>query len=239
MKLKNFNNMKKTLTILSIALICMATGCKKEPVYTDFSGDCKAVDLGITTKDGKTLKWAVWNVGSQTETGRGDFYSWGETARKVNFTWDEYAFGTYVSTEKPLYGMTGYTGNVAGGDGQTVLLPADDVATKTWGTKWRTPTYYEFKSLLDENICEWIYDEENGGYVVKSKTTGNSIFLPFSGYADGYERQKETTEGWYWTSNCNAAVPYLANTVFIDNSNHYLGSSARYIGCVVRAVTEY
>ena len=58
--------MKKVFRfIAAAALVCLcATSCDKDNKEdnevkgpTDFSGGCEAVDLGITTKDGKPLKW--------------------------------------------------------------------------------------------------------------------------------------------------------------------------------------
>lgn len=229
--------MKKVLTIFAIALACMATSCKKEPSATDLSGGCRAIDMGTTTKDGKPLKWAEFNVGSTAINGRGDYYSWGETRKKVNFTWDEYDFGAYAPDA--TYGMTKYTGKAKEGDGLSVLLPDDDAATKVWGTKWRTPTIEEFRELLDEKNCQWTLKEDIGVYEVTSKITGNIIYLPFTGHAEGYERHDEATRGMYWSATGNYAAPYLAQIATFDATKHETGASARFVGCVVRAVTEY
>ena len=79
-----------------MAVLAVAGGfaaCDKDkrpegpPDPTDFSGGCEAVDLGITTTDGKPLKWASYNVGAQDEEGFGSYFAWGETTEKTNYDW--------------------------------------------------------------------------------------------------------------------------------------------------------
>lgn len=140
-----------------------------------------AVDMGLS------VKWANCNVGATSFWGGGWYYAWGETYDKVSYEWDSYRFGTSPSS------LSKYTRS----DGLTVLRPDDDAATRMWGEKWRTPTAKEFQELMDN--CTFTVRDRWGqrGYLVTSKITGNSIFLPSAGSSVS----SPALEGRYWTAN--------------------------------------
>ena len=229
----------------AIAIVGGLAACNKDKGPegpTDFSGGCEAVDLGITTKDGKPLKWASYNVGAQNVEGRGSYFAWGETTEKTNYDWSkggDYKWGAYDEKAKPKYGMTKYTADVEGGDGLKTLQPGDDPATANWGTKWRTPTLDEIKDLLDNTKCEWTWDADKKGYTVKGLKTGNSIFLPAAGGRDGSDLSYAGTGGYYWSSSVEESSPDGACKFYFLSDVHGWNFSYRYIGLSVRAVTEY
>lgn len=85
-----------------------------------------------------------------------------------------------------MYKLTKYCSEAENGmngfvDNKKILAPEGDAATVNWGKKWRTPTYDEIKELLDN--CEVDNVEVNGvlGKLFTSRTTGNTIFFPFTG----------------------------------------------------------
>ena len=243
--------MKSNIKLLiAAALVCLfATSCDKEPCGpdkgpeepTDFSGGCEAVDLGLS------VKWASYNVGATKPEDAGHYFAWGETSGKENYVWakeGDYKWGVYDSKALPKYGMTKYTAGVNGGDGHTTLDPADDAATKNWGTKWRTPTFEEMKELFDSNKCKWtLY---SNGYLVTSLKNSNSIFLPAAGWYTG-KGLDSRKGGAYYTSSVNEAR--LDNPYFIwfyhdtDMSKDviYLDGrgGGRYLSFSVRAVTDF
>ena len=230
-----------------LAVLALAGGlaaCNKGPEGpTDFSGGCEAVDLGITTKDGKPLKWASYNVGAQNVEGRGSYFAWGETCEKTNYDWSnegDYKWGVYDSSANPKYGMTNYTADVEGGDGLKTLQPGDDPATANWGTKWRTPTFDEIKELLDNTKCEWTWDAAKKGYTVKGRKTGNSIFLPAAGYRYGSGLEFTGARGYYWSLSVYESNPRSAYCFgFFSSGGKDSDGCNRYVGLSVRAVTEY
>ena len=233
----------KLLAALAVAGGLAACDKDKGPEGpTDFSSGCEAVDLGITTKDGKPLKWASYNVGAQNVEGRGSYFAWGETCEKSNYDWSnegDYKWG-YHSSASPKYGMTKYTADVEGGDGLKTLQPGDDPATANWGTKWRTPTFDEIKDLLDNTKCEWTWDAAKKGYTVKGLKTGNSIFLPAAGYRYGSDLGRAGTGGFYWSSSVYESKPSGAYDFrFYSDAPHDWVSGSRFYGLSVRAVTEY
>lgn len=238
--------------VLATAVVSLCIACSKDKDTpegpTDFSGGCEAVDLGLTTEDGKPLKWAAFNVGAKTEVEPGSFFAWGETGEKDNYACSKQGdykwFDPETAGEYPLCGMTKYSGNVKNnkaevvGDGLFVLQKEDDAATKVWGTKWRTPTLEEVQQLFDDTKCEWTFDTDRNGYVVKGIKTGNSIFLPLTGFRSGAEL-KYTDYCYYWASTVLEAEPNyafgFAYGEWVKGSNYF----QRHFGQAVRAVTEY
>ena len=227
-------NIWKLLAVLAVAGGLAA--CNKDKA-TDFSGGCEAVDLGITTKDGKPLKWASYNVGAQNVEGRGSYFAYGETKEKSKYDWSNYKWGEEDRTTK-------YNNDVEGGDGLKTLLPEDDAATVNWGTKWRTPTCEEIDELFDETKCEWTWDATKKGYTVKSLKTGNSIFLPAAGSRNEENYFGTGSDGLYWSSTVNEkdiwpGVNAASIICFESYKNHFHNGGWRYAGLSVRAVTEY
>ena len=147
------------------------------------------VDLGLPSG----LKWATCNVGANSPEEYGDYYAWGETETK-----DE-----YTEENSCTYGVKM---NDISGD------PKYDVARKKWGDNWRMPTYYEMEELID--LCFWEWKTKNGinGY----KVTGwnhNSIFLPAEGVRCESSLDGDGNTGFYWSAkpfeNNNRGAYYL------------------------------
>ena len=111
-----------------------------------------------------------------------------------------------------------------------------DAATANWGGNWRMPTYSEMSELLYN--CTWTWTGQ--GYEVKSKTNGNSIFLPAAGYKDSYVRDAGSG-GYYWVSS-----PYYssweedkyADDLYFYSTNYSSSYRSRFFGHSVRPVFE-
>ena len=131
----------------------------------------EAVDLGLS------VKWAGCNVGADSPEEYGDYFAWGETTTKSD----------YSSSTSITYGLSISeleSRGIIGADSQ--LAPAYDAATVNWGDDWRMPTLGEIKELIDR--CTWEWTSVNG--VSGQKVTGpkgNSIFLPAVGFRLGTE----------------------------------------------------
>lgn len=228
--------MKKHLMIIAMAgLVCLAWGCKKEngkKIIADFSGGCEAVDMGLS------VKWASYNVGAENEDDSGIYVAFGEAYEKAFYGWSkegEYKWGVY-DMEDPVKGMTKY--NITS-DLLSTLQSRDDAATVNWGSKWRMPTVDEVRELFDKEKCTCKWDAARKGCVVTSLITGNSIFLPASGYRSGEELVESYDYGVYWASSvCKGNVHYA---YIIKLSRDYQGydNLRRLSGCSVRAVTQY
>ena len=179
--------------------------------WKDVANGYEYVDLGLS------VKWALCNVGASSSTARGEYYAWGETATK-----SDYSYSTYEQTWKA-----------------TNIYSSEDVAIKVMGGKWRMPTKTEMEELRDN--CTWTWTVAvNGeeGYLVKSKKNGNSIFLP----AVGRKIDTKTTEygerGYYYSSTSpqdvyNRGCGYA---LIFDNTSQTVAYVSGSQGFSVRAV---
>lgn len=147
------------------------------------------VDLGLS------VKWATCNVGATTPEGYGNYFAWGETTTKENYSWS-----TYFDSDEEGKIFTKYYNY----GGKTVLDPEDDAAYVNWGGNWRMPTKAEWQELKDN--CTWEWTTQNGidGYKVTSNKAGYTykfIFLPAAGYRYDSNLSSEGSEGDYWSSS--------------------------------------
>ena len=191
------------------------------------SDGVEAVDLGLS------VKWANVNVGATKDSDFGSYFAWGETKPKSFYSW-----GTYVWSQGDSNFMLKYS--VA--DKKIQLAPTDDAARANWGGLWRMPTADEYDELTDLAKCEWEWTTKDGvnGYKVTGKKTGNSIFLPITGFRFYEGIQFRALKGIYWTSTLYGGNPNKAWCLEFDFSNVEVSfgslSSNRFSGRCVRAV---
>ena len=88
------------------------------------------VDLGLPSG----LKWATCNVGASKPEDFGNYYAWGETSPKDEYTEDNCS--TYEKQINDISGNAQY-----------------DAARANWGGKWRLPTKSEMQELRYK--CTW------------------------------------------------------------------------------------
>jgi hypothetical protein len=187
----------------------------------------EAVDLGLS------VKWANMNVGATKDTGFGTYFAWGETKPKNYYSW-----GTYLWSR----GDTNFLLRYSAEDKKMKLLPADDAAHVNWGGDWRTPTLEECEELTDPDNCKWEWTTKDGinGYKVTGKKTGNSIFLPITGFRFYADVQFRAINGIYWTSTLYTGNPFKVWCLEFnfENVDVYYGnlSANRFSGRCVRAV---
>ena len=195
-------------SILTIALAVLAAIGAGTRASAQAPANVQAVDLGLPSG----LYWASCNIGATTPEGYGDYYAWGETETKADYSWAtyKYANGDYNKLTK----YCSYNGNDGFTDDKTTLDPEDDAAHVNWGGDWRMPTRAEVDELL--NNCTWTWTTQNGvnGYQVSSKTNGNSIFLPAAGFRNGTALLSARSTGYYWSSSLYDSVPYDARRLY-------------------------
>ena len=174
------------------------------------------VDLGLPSG----LKWATCNVGASSPEDYGDYFAWGETSPKAEYTYENsITYGEQMSSD--ISGSAQY-----------------DAATANWGGSWRMPTKEEMQELEDH--CEWEWTEVNG--VNGSKVigpNGSYIFLPAAGYRYSTLLNYDGDNGRYWSStpydndnDTNACDVYFG----IGGAHVYVGN--RFDGQTVRPITE-
>ena len=179
------------------------------------------VDLGLPSG----LKWATCNVGASKPEDYGNYYAWGETETKYEYTLDNsLTFGLSISELQ----SQGYI------DGSGNLTPSHDAATANWGGSWRMPTGAELEEL--KNICTWTWITQNGvnGYNVTGPN-GNSIFLPAAGARDGTSLVDDGGYGYCWSSSPGG---YNAYGLYFCYGGEGVSDYGRYYGLTVRPVTE-
>ena len=177
----------------------------------------EAIDLGLS------VKWASFNLGATKPAEYGNYYAWGETQSKNNYTWGTYRWcnGSENSLTKYYYG-----------DGKTSLESADDAVQTKLGDKWRMPTEKEWRELIDN--CTWTASSSGGinGMLARSKKTGAELFFPFSGQKDGGEIKKVGSTGYYWTATLNP----FESLASIGTTSPDIGYLERYYGLAIRPV---
>ena len=196
-----------------------------------------AVDMGTITDDGYKLYWGTSNLGAGKPEEYGDYYAWGETAPKENYSWSTYKFGTSSSGPFSKYNTSSSYGTV---DNKTVLEPEDDVAHVNLGGKWRIPTDAEWTELRTK--CIWTWTTNYNGTGVKGRivtaTNGNSIFLPAAGFRYDTNLIDAGSSGYYWSSSLNTGYPDHAYNVYFRSDRVGRNYYSRCHGQSVRPVSE-
>lgn len=192
----------------------------------------EAVDLGLS------VKWSSNNLGAHTPFEFGAFYSWGETEPKKEYSWSSYKWSSGSSTNVTKYNTDSSFGTK---DDKTILDPEDDAAHVVFGGNWRMPTDEEWAELCNTDNCIWTWTDINGtkgGYMVISKITGNSIFLPAAGYRLDDYGHFPWSYGLYWSSTLNTQNPRSA--VYLRFHQGYVKKDevSRFYGCSIRPVLE-
>lgn len=196
------------------------------------------VDLGLPSG----TKWATTNVGASSPEDYGNYYAWGETTTKSTYNWSTYKWcnGSYDTMTKYIflteYGSSSSYGTV---DNKTTLDLSDDAAYVNWGTSWRMPTKAEQDELRNTSYTTWTWTTQNGvnGYIVTSKTNGNSIFLPAAGYRDDSSLSGAGFLGKYWSSSLKTR--YSGDAYYLDfysSDVDWRSYVSRFGGLSVRAV---
>lgn len=214
-----------------------------ESYTTDKDNNHEYVDLGLS------VLWATCNVGASKPEDCGNYYAWGETSPKANYTMENYIFRTrgdwFDNVKFSKYNTNKKHGKI---DNNTTLDPQDDVSSQKWGGNWRMPTDSEFDELIA--YCTWTWTTQNGinGYKITSKKTGytdRSIFLPAAGFYSSTGPHGVGSRGNYWTSTLSTLgdETYRAKALDIfDNwegkMSYITSSEMRWTGYTVRPVKE-
>lgn len=143
----------------------------------------KAIDLGLPSG----TKWASFNLGASSPEDYGEYYAWGETEVK-----SDYSINTYLYYDSENHTVKDLGNNIVG--------TQYDVAHVKWGGSWKMPTYEQCYELSHE--CTWNLTSINNvlGYNVVGPN-GNSIYLPAGGYFNGSKIIYKGSQGYYWAGN--------------------------------------
>lgn len=182
------------------------------------------VDLGLPSG----LKWATCNVGASSPEDYGNYYAWGETETKTEYTQDNSLTHELSISELQSQGYIDGSGNFA---------PSHDAARANWGSSWRMPTKEEQQELIDN--CTWTWTTQNGknGHKVTGPN-GNHIFLPAAGYRYGTSLINDGYYGYYWSSTPYGTLDDNACGLYFSGGGEGVGGSDRGYGQTVRPITE-
>lgn len=165
------------------------------------------VDLGLPSH---TL-WAKCNVGANSPEECGNYFAWGETTPKDNYSWItyKYSMGSFQTLTKYCYqsdyGYNGFRDNLK------ELLPVDDAATANWGSGWQMPSVAQQVELINTEYTTTAWTIQNGMYgrLITSNSNGNSIFLPATGYYEYREDMstslRDVGGGHYWSRSLDGS----------------------------------
>lgn len=190
-------------------------------------GGHEYVDLGLPSG----TMWATCNVGAERPGDYGDYFAWGETMPKEDYSWV-----TYQLCDGSSSGITKYND----ADGEKVLLPIDDAATASWGSEWQMPDWNQIEELCNSKNTTTTWTTQNGVYgrKITSKVNSNSIFLPAAGYRYGENLNSAGSYGYYWTRSLLNGSTSLAYVLRFNSS--FIGPSdgSRFSGRSVRPVRK-
>ena len=177
------------------------------------------IDLGLSSG----TMWAAYNVGATSPEGYGNYYAWGETTTKSDYSESSYQY---------------HNGSVYVNIGSNISGTQYDVARTQWGGSWRMPTKAEFQELIDR--CTWTWTTYNNvkGYKVTGPN-GNSIFLPAAGLRYGTELYYRGSHGYYWSGSLNESYQSYTYRLDFSSGGRRVGFIFREYGYTVRPVMKY
>lgn len=185
------------------------------------------------------LKWAVCNVGADKPEDYGDYFAWGETSPKADYSLSTYKYYDNVSKIYSKYVTESNYGVI---DKKTTLDLSDDAARVNMGGRWRTPSEDELESLYGERIST--AQNDINGFMIISYDTGQSLFFPAAGNISGTTSADVGCEGHYMLNSLYEIVgefyPYSVLCSHLGTNFTTFGfnqhSEVRGDGMTIRAV---
>ena len=213
---------------LMLCILCSLVACSSDGDEPNGGGSGsvyrpKMVDLGLPSG----VMWADCNLGAKPPYEAGNYYAYGETETKSDYSWATYKWWA----DK----MTKYTGE----DGKAQLEAADDVARVRLGEGYRVPTVADYMELNDKCSWSWVSEYHGAnGFLIKGPN-GNTIFLPAAGFKSGKYRYFYGDYSCYWLSDVASKDSYTCAcgiTSVGASLSTGAGLCSRVLGLTVRPV---
>jgi len=206
-----------------------ANSIRRESSYGVENGH-EWVDLGLPSG----TKWSTCNIGASIPTSNGNYYAWGETNTKLEYSWESYHFRTsgnkYDNVRFSKYNTDNDRGTV---DNKTELDSSDDAAYANWGGKWRMPTNTQWEELMAQCTWSWI----GSGYKITGPN-GKSITLPAAGYRGEESLYDVGSRGNYWSYCLYTGSTPHAGSLYFAQDKVESGGTFRCYGRSVRPVID-
>lgn len=217
----------------SCVITCRATDGSGVYAECQISVERGYVDLGLPSR---TL-WATCNIGADRPEEFGDYFAWGETEPK-----EEYSWSTYKYCDGTEDTMTKYCNDSSSDyyDKKRRLDPEDDAAIANWGNEWQMPSAEQIEELITSQYTTTTWTTRNGvnGRLVVSKKNGNSIFLPAAGCRLDTGFSEVGNKGYY-SGNYTGGNLYQCASCLYFTSGHIQGLSlTRRSGFSIRPVRK-
>ncbi len=187
---------------------------KVERQVTGTTDGYKWVDLGLPSG----TRWATCNIGAETPEGYGDYFAWGETTTKSQFSWSNYTLANGSATTLTKYCTATNKGSR---DDLMQLDASDDAASQLLSTNWALPTQQQYEELFNSTYTtsEWKTINGINGRLVTSKRNGCTVFLPAGGYYNGSSTTSRTTGGYYATRDLSSSDCAYNQSVNVGSSS--------------------
>ena len=208
------NQILKSFVCLMVAVPFMAFADEPQPPAPSepdgVIGGHEYVDLGLPSG---TL-WAAYNVGATSPYEKGQYFAWGETEPREDFSWESYKFFKGYEVD-PNNGEWAVLENI----GSDISGTEYDAARYQWGNGWRLPNEQERYELC--MLC-WTNGStvENGVRGVRLHGPNeHSIFLPIWGFGLWYGQQDpfHNTSAAYWTGSEDPEYGYNGRPIEPSN----------------------
>ena len=186
------------------------------------------VDLGLPSG----VKWATCNVGASSPEEYGNYYAWGETSPKAEYTWETYQHWVDANGDGwPDNGESTINSDISGN-------AQYDAATANWRGSWRMPTSEQMCELSEH--CEWEWTQVNGVNGLKViGPNGSYIFLPAAGFREWSSLYYTGSDGSYWSSTPLGSSKDACRLNFYDGGGGYVHYNYfRFRGLTIRPITE-
>lgn len=157
---------------------------KANKLNKESSNQMVFIDLGLPSG----TKWASCNVGAKSAYDVGQYFAWGDSQVKTNYSWENYKFFLLMGKDwiHDIARFSKYVGNSKMGivDARRYLESCDDPATQLIGSNCCTPSYEQAKEL--HKYCQIRQSNTRGvsGYELIGPN-GNNLFFINSGYMAG------------------------------------------------------
>ena len=193
--------------------------------YYGAGGTSRWVDLGLPSG----ILWAKYNVGASSPEEYGDYYAWGETTERSNFSWENYLYGKYVKDDD-TYNREWIVGDIP----FNISGTSYDAAHVKWEDGARMPTKTEMNELIQ--CCNWEKSSINNsdGYNLTGPN-GNQIFLPMEGFF--FPGVPAPVYGYYWSGTRTSQIS--SSGLYFDWEHGYGSMEWQcLVGAAIRPVKE-